>query len=50
MKKEQEVINNLTDSKPVRAVQLADGRWITETLARNMGLLDDKVTLAHPTR
>lgn len=34
--KERVIINNLTDSKPARAVQLADGRWITEYLARSI--------------
>ena len=47
----KEIINNLTDSKPIRAVQLADGRWVTENLARSMGInLDRNVTLAYPTQ
>lgn len=30
---EEEIKNNLLESKPTRAVQLPDGRWVTEKLA-----------------
>ena len=34
--KEKEIINNLTEGEPTRAVQLPDGRWVTEKLARQI--------------
>lgn len=47
MEKGTLIINDLEDAQPIRAVQLADGRFVTEELAREMGLIDDKDTQRH---
>lgn len=36
--KEKEIINNLTEGEPTRAVQLPDGRWVTEKLAHQIDM------------
>lgn len=34
----KEITNNLIEEQPTRAVQLPDGRWVTEELARQIDM------------